>query len=95
LECHAKGLLRGFPPLSPTPATNSDPHVPTSPQNNLQIHIPPVDKRVFEEYQALKRNIGLAEWEILAPVWKKEAHRTEVSRQVLIARIAVAGFHSA
>jgi hypothetical protein len=30
-----------------------------------QKKVPPVDMRAFEEYQALKRNIGLADWEIL------------------------------
>jgi predicted DsbA family dithiol-disulfide isomerase len=33
-----------------------------------QIQVPPVDNRVFEEYLASKRNIGLAEREILTLV---------------------------
>jgi hypothetical protein len=39
-------------------------------ENNPEIHVPSVDKRVLEEYPALESNIGLAGREILALVYK-------------------------
>jgi hypothetical protein len=63
-------LLLNCPHLAPTPGINSNMSVPSSPQNSPQIHVPRVDMKVFEEYQALKRNIGVAEREILTLVYK-------------------------
>jgi hypothetical protein len=62
-------LLPGSPPPSPTPAANSDPSVPSSPQATPHIHVPPVERKVFEEYQALRKNDKLAERVILTLVY--------------------------
>jgi hypothetical protein len=53
--------------LQRLPPTQIRPHLRRR-KTTPQIHVSPVDMRVYKEYQALKRNIGLAEWEILTLV---------------------------
>jgi hypothetical protein len=61
-------LLPGRPSPALTPAaTQIRPYLPCRP-NSHQVHIAPTDMIVLEDYLALKRNIGLAEREILMMV---------------------------
>jgi hypothetical protein len=67
---------------------------PLGPQKRHEIHAPSGDMRVLEEHIIWKNNIGLAEREILALVvhiMLLKVLRTEASRQLLIARITLAG----
>jgi hypothetical protein len=66
----------GCPPRAPTPAaknikSNRIPQYPPRRQINLDIHAPSWNMRVFiKDYSTLKRNVGLAEREILALMYK-------------------------
>jgi hypothetical protein len=53
------------------PQPNQKRPYPPRRQKNNQIQVRPVERRVCEEYLAAKRNIGLAEREILTLVYKQ------------------------